>query len=76
VSDKVSDKLTSGESEFVNKIQPLFDNNDWISNNDARIATGNSYKSVQRYLAKLTLLGLLESQGEKKNRQYRLKGFQ
>ena len=84
VADKVADKvekvtdknyltLTSGEKKFIEKLLPFFDKNEWITNSIACELSGNTDGSVKRFLRILTEKDVLESQGEKKTRQYRLK---
>jgi ATP-dependent DNA helicase RecG len=85
VADKVADKLavkvavksysnlTSGEKKFLEKLLPYFVENEWITNSIARELSGIEVGSVRRFLRILTEKSVLESQGEKKTRQYRLK---
>ncbi|MDR2547347.1 MAG: putative DNA binding domain-containing protein [Lachnospiraceae bacterium] len=72
VADKVADKLTSGERKFFESLLPYFKNHEWLSNSQARELSGSEESSAKRYLRILTNKNILEAQGEKKTRRYRL----
>ena len=68
----VVDKMTSPEKAFVESLGPLFNSQEWITNAQARVQTGNSEGSVKRFLRNLTNKKILEARGENRHRQYRL----
>ncbi|GFH43328.1 hypothetical protein Hs30E_18790 [Lactococcus hodotermopsidis] len=72
VADKLTDKLTPGEKAFLESLLLCFKKHEWISNAEAREASGVAEGSVKRYLRILSEKQILEAQGERKNRQYRL----
>jgi predicted HTH transcriptional regulator len=72
VADRLADRLTSGENAFLETLLPYFENNEWITNTKARELSGSAEGSVKRYLRILTEKQVLEAQGERKHRQYRL----
>ena len=69
--NNVAEELNPSEISFMNSLLPIFSKRAWISNSDARTATGKSDSTVKRLLRDLTNKGVLESRGETKNRQYR-----
>ena len=72
LSDKIADKLTIGERKFLVALLPHFENHEFLSNAQARELTGAEEGSVKRYLRILTDKKVLEAQGERKGRKYRL----
>jgi len=76
VADKlpnnVAGLLTSAETAFLSNILSVFDECEWISNAQAREATGKSDGSVKRFMRNLTSKGIFEARGETKDRKYRL----
>ena len=68
----VADKLTIGEKQFLDALLLFFENDEWITNAKARELSGGAEGSVKRYLRVLTNKQVLEAQGERKNRRYRL----
>jgi len=72
IADNVADKLTSGERQFYEAVLPYFADYEWITNAKARELSGASEGSAKRYLRILTEKHVVEAQGERKNRQYRL----
>jgi Fic family protein len=69
----VADKLTAAEAEFAGLLEPCLKEREWISNAEAREATGKAEGSVKRFLRNLADKGVLEARGENKSRQYRLR---
>jgi len=72
VTDKVTDKLTTGERKFFESLLPYFKNHEWLTNAQARELTGAEESSAKRFLRSLTDKKVLEAQGERKSRKYRL----
>ncbi|MCL1790224.1 MAG: putative DNA binding domain-containing protein [Peptococcaceae bacterium] len=76
VADKlpinIADKLTHAERIFLKRLEPYFNEHEWITNAQAREITEKAEGSVKRFLRNLVNKGLLEIRGENKNRQYRL----
>ena len=76
VADKlpnnVAGLLTSAEMAFLSSLLSFFDECEWITNSQAREATGKSDGSVKRFMRNLTSKGAFEARGETKDRQYRL----
>jgi len=70
--DSAVNELTYAEKVFLIRLMPLFDGCIWITNAQAREATGKSDGSVKRFMRNLTNKGILENRGVTKNRQYRL----
>lgn len=70
--NKVAEKLTSGEKVFLESLLSSFNEHEWITNAEARNATGKSGGSVKRFLRNLAEKGVLEARGETKDRRYRL----
>ena len=70
--NSVVEKLTPAEISFLSSLMPFFDGSMWITNAQAREATGKSDGSVKRFMRNLTHKGALESRGETKDRQYRM----
>ncbi|MCL1803183.1 MAG: putative DNA binding domain-containing protein [Eubacteriaceae bacterium] len=64
--------LTPTEIKFLNSLMTFFSIEEWITNTEAREASGKSESSVKRYMRNLINKGALESRGKTKNRQYRL----
>jgi len=71
--DKVAEKLTPAEKAFINSLMPSFDGHEWITNAEMREMTGKSESSVKRFMRNLVKKGALETRGETRNRQYRLR---
>jgi ATP-dependent DNA helicase RecG len=70
--NNIAERLTPAESVFLNSLMPFFDGSIWITNAQARAATGKSDGSVKRFMRNLTDKGAIESRGETRDRQYRL----
>ena len=76
VSDKVSDKTEIKLNKTEQKVydllyQHLIINGD-IDNQQAQDLSNRSSATVRRYLTKFVTLGLLQAEGERKTRKYRL----
>jgi len=72
IDDKMADKLTGVTSEFLKKLMPYFNENEWLDTVTICKIANRPPTTVKRYLRKLTETGLLEAQGANRNRQYRL----
>jgi Fic family protein len=72
VTNKITDKLTRGELEFLENIIGFLQNSDTIDNYRAHILTGKSAESVKKYFAALVSAGVLEATGSNKGRKYKL----
>jgi len=72
VADRVTDMLTVGERQFFEAVLPYLNEFEWITNANARELSGSAEGSVKRYLRILTEKQVLEAQGDRKHRQYRL----
>ena len=70
--NNVAGLLTSAEMVFISSLLSFFDECEWITNSQAREATGKSDGSVKRFMRNLTSKGAIEARGETKDRQYRL----
>ena len=70
--NSVVERLTPAETVFLNSLMPFFDGSIWVTNAQAREATGKSDGSVKRFMRNLTDKGAIESRGETRDRQYRL----
>ncbi len=70
--DKLPNKLTRAETAFMNDLSPLFAQSEWITNTEAREASGKSEGSVKRFMRNLTEKGALVATGETKDRRYSL----
>ena len=70
--NKSAVKLTVAEMVFLSSLLPLLDQGKWITNAEARSATGKSDGSVKRFMRNLAGKGILEARGETRYRQYRL----
>jgi Fic family protein len=71
--DKLTDKLTRTELEFLQNIIGYLENNGEIDNYRAQLLTNKSAESVKKYLATLLDAGILSATGANKGRKYRLK---
>ena len=72
LTDKVADKLTPGEKKFFELLLLYFKNHEWLTNAQARELSGVEVGSAKRFLRSLTEKKILEAQGERKSRKYRL----
>ena len=70
--NNVAELLTSAETAFLSSLLSFFDECEWITNAQAREATGKSDGSVKRFMRNLTSKGAFEARGETKDRKYRL----
>ena len=70
--DKLPNKLTRAETAFMNDLSPLFAQSEWITNTEAREASGKSEGSVKRFMRNLTEKGALVATGETRDRRYSL----
>ena len=73
VADKVAIKLTHGERAFINALLPYFSEHEWVTNSTACELSGLTEGSVKRFLRRLTDSEVLQAQGERKGRRYRLR---
>ncbi|MDR0753548.1 MAG: Fic family protein [Holosporaceae bacterium] len=72
IPDKITDKLTKSELEFLQSILGFLENNGAIDNYRAQLLTNKSSESVKKYFATLTDAGILISVGANKGRKYKL----
>lgn len=69
----LAESLTVAEATFLSGLLSFFDEREWITNAEAREATGKSDGSVKRFMRNLTNKGALEARGETRDRPYRLR---
>ncbi len=72
MSDKIKLKLNKTEQNVYNVFKDYLAINDYIDNQQAQELLERSPATVRRYLAKFVKLGLLQAEGERKARVYRL----
>ena len=72
IPDKITDKLSRGELDFLRGIIGFLENNDKIDSHRAQLLTNKSAESVKKYFAALTMAGILVATGENKGRKYKL----
>jgi Fic family protein len=68
--EKVTDKLTKTELEFLEQIAGYLERNGEITNYRARLLSNRSAESVKKYLNRFSELGLFQEVGETKGRKY------
>lgn len=68
-----SNTLTPAETVFLKQLEASLKKNEWFTNSEARAITEKTEGSVKRFLRNLTDKGILETRGENKTRQYRLR---
>jgi Fic family protein len=73
VPDKLTDKLTKAELEFLLGIIGFIENNGSIDSHRARLLTNKSAESTKKYFVALTEAGILAAAGANKGRKYKLK---
>ena len=71
-SDKASDKLNKTEQNVYDSLYQYLIINADIDNQQAQDLLDRSSATVRRYLTKFVTLGLLQAEGERKTRKYRL----
>ena len=69
-TDKITDKLSKTEWEFLEQIAGYIDKNGEITNYRAQLLTNKSAVSVKKYLSKFAEMGLLQVEGKNKGRKY------
>ena len=72
IPDKLTDKLSKTELEFLQGILGFLENNGEIDNHRAQLLTNKSAESVKKYFATLIRAGILEAAGANKGRKYKL----
>jgi Fic family protein len=70
--DKITDKLSKTELEFLQNIIGYLENNGTIDNYRAQLLTNKSAESVKKHFAILVKLEILIAEGTNKGRKYRL----
>jgi Fic family protein len=71
-TDKITDKLSKAELEFLEQIAGYLDKNGEITNYRAQLLTNKSDVSVKKNLAKFVEIGLLQVEGKNKGRKYKI----
>lgn len=74
ISDKISGKTSGKKQAIYDLILHHLQTHAHISNSQLQMLTGKSPATVRKYLADLVSEGLLEAEGENKQRVYRLSG--
>ena len=72
IPDKLTDKLSKTELEFLKSIIGFLENNGEIDNYRAQLLTNKSSESVKKYFSALINAGILIAVGANKGRKYRL----
>jgi hypothetical protein len=75
IPDKFTDKLSTGEKEFLFSIYSYLCEHSEINNYRAQTLTGKSADSVKKFFAKLVNIGFLQPIGNNKARVYRFADF-
>jgi Fic family protein len=70
IPEKITEKLSKTEREFLETIIGYLENNTYIDNYHAQLLTHKSAESVKKHLATLVRLNILQSQGTTKGRKY------
>ena len=70
--NNVVENLTPAETAFLSSLLSIFEKSEWITNAEAREATGKSDGSVKRFMRNLTDKFALEAKGVTGDRKYRL----
>lgn len=73
IPDKLTDKLSKAELEFLRTIAGFIENNGCIDNYRAQLLANKSAESVKKYFAALVKAGILTATGANKGRKYKLK---
>ena len=73
IPEKITDKLSKTELEFLKGIIGFLENNGEIDNYRAQLLTNKSAVSVKKYFAKLVEVGALTAHGATKARKYKLR---
>ncbi|MDR1124338.1 MAG: Fic family protein [Elusimicrobiota bacterium] len=73
IPDKLTDKLSKAELDFLRAIAGFLENNGEIDNYRAQLLTNKSAESVKKYFASLVNAGILAATGANKGRKYKLK---
>jgi len=72
VSDKISDKLSRAELNFLTAIMGYLENNGEIDNYRAQLLTNKAPQTINGLFAALVSAGVLTAIGRNKGRKYRL----
>jgi len=72
ITEKITEKLSKTELEFLQNIIGFLENNEEIDNYRAQLLTNKSAISVKKYFAKMVELGILTAIGTTKARKYKL----
>ena len=72
IPEKITDKLTKTEREFLLHIIGFLQNNGEINNYRAQLLTRKSSEMVKKLLTSLTSKGILTATGQTKGRKYKL----
>ena len=72
IPDKLTDKLSKGEMDFLRGIIGFLENNGEIDNFRAQLMTNKSAESIKKYFAALVKAGILIAIGANKGRKYKL----
>jgi Fic family protein len=72
IPDKITDKLSKAELQFLRGVIGFLENNGEIDNYRAQALTNKSAESVKKHFAALIKAGALAAVGENKGRKYRL----
>jgi Fic family protein len=70
--EKITDKLSKTELEFLKNIIGYLENNATIDNYRAQLLANKSADSVKKYFVSLVKLAILTAEGTNKGRKYRL----
>ena len=72
IPDKITDKLSKSELEFLKSILGFIENNGIIDNYRAQLLTNKSAESIKKYFATLIKFDVLIAVGKNKGRKYKL----
>ena len=75
IPDKITDKLSKTELEFLKSIAGFLENNGAIDNYRAQLLTNKSAESVKKYFTVLVQAGIVTAIGVNKGRKYKLNNF-
>jgi Fic family protein len=73
IPDKITDKLSKSELEFLKSIIGYLENYGTIDSYHAQLLTNKSAESIKKYFAALVNLNILKAEGTNKGRKYKLK---
>ena len=70
--DKITEKLTKTEMEFLEEIVGFLERNGEITNYRAQLLTNKTAENVRKIFGNLVEIGVLVEEGENKGRKYKI----